>query len=100
MIVVEAWYGKLFDLQVDDQPYQPKIVDVCVPLQCMVQESKLILHESTKVNIPGFYDPCVGEKKHLRVRYEFRGAPHEVTIDNSEPLIIPRKSHRIAVTEE
>ncbi len=100
LIVVEAWYGKLFDLLADDQPYQPKIVDVCVPLQCMVHDSKLTLHESTKVNIPGFYDPCVGEKKHLRVRYEFRGSPHEVTIDNSEPLIIPRKSHRIAVTEE
>lgn len=100
LIIVEAWYGKLFDLQADDQPYQPKIVDVCIPLQCMVQDSKLILQENTKVNIPGFYDPCVGEKKHLRVRYEFRGAPHEVTIDNSEPLIIPRKSHRISVTEE
>lgn len=100
LIVIEAWYGKLFDLQADDRPYQPKIVDVGVPLQCMVQDSKLILHESTKENIPGFYDPCVGEKKHLRVRYQFRGAPHEVTVDNSEPLIIPRESHRIAVTEE
>ena len=99
LIIVEAWYGKLFDLQADHQPYQPKVVNVTVPLQCMVQDSKLILLEKTKASIPGFYDPCVGEKKYLRVRYEFRGAPHEVTIDNIEPLLIPRKSHRIAFDE-
>lgn len=99
LIVVEAWYGKLFDLQADEQPLQPKVVDVSVPLQCMVVDSKLILHEKTKANIPGFYDPCFGERKYLRVRYEFRGATHEVTIDNSEPLIIPRRSHRVAFNE-
>ena len=99
LIIVEAWYGKLFDLQGDNQPHQPKVVDVGVPLQCMVVDSKLILHEKTKANIPGFYDPCIGERKYLRVKYEFRGAPHEVTIDNSEPLIIPRRSHRVAFDE-
>lgn len=94
LLILEAWYGRLFDTQ-EDGLIQPKVIDVRIPLQCLVVDSKLILHENTKVNIPGFYDPCLGEKKHLRVKYEFRGALHEVTVRNSEPLIIPRRSHRI-----
>ena len=95
LLILEAWYGKLFDTQEEDGLIQPKVVDVRIPLQCLVVDSKLILHESSKSNIPGFYDPCIGEKKHLRVRYEFRGDLHEVTVRDSEPLIIPRRSHRI-----
>ena len=95
LLILEAWYGRLFDTQEEDGLIQAKVIDVRIPLQCLVVDSKLILHENTKVNIPGFYDPCLGEKKHLRVRYEFRGALHEVTVSNSEPLIIPRRSHRI-----
>ncbi len=95
LLILEAWYGKLFDMQEEDGLVQPKVVDVRIPLQCLVVDSKLILHESSKANIPGFYDPCIGEKKHLRVRYEFRGDLHEVTVRDSEPLIIPRRSHRI-----
>lgn len=93
LIIQEAWYGKLFGIEASEDGH--KVIDVHVPLQCLVVDSKLILRESTKVNIPGFYDPCFGEKKYLRVKYEFRGTPHEVTVDNSEPLIIPRRSHRI-----
>jgi len=96
LLILAAWYGKLFDMQTDGSLISsPKIIDVRIPLQCLVVDSKLILHENSKANIPGFYDPCVGEKKYLRVQYEFRGTPHEVTVENSEPLIIPRRSHRI-----
>lgn len=95
LLILEATYGKIFDTQAEDELIQPKVVDVRIPLQCLVVDSKLILHESSKANIPGFYDPCIGEKKHLRVRYEFRGDLHEVTVRDSEPLIIPRRSHRI-----
>ena len=96
LIIVEAWYGKLFDLDpAGDRSELPKVIDVHVPLQCLVVDSKLILREDNKASIPGFYDPCVGETKYLRVRYEFRGTPHEVTVENSESLVIPRRSHRI-----
>ena len=96
LLIKEAWYGKLFDqCQPGDDQSGAKVIDVHIPLQCMVIDSKLILHESSKVEIHGFYDPCVGEKKFLRVRYEFRGMPHEVTVENSEPLIIPRASHKL-----
>lgn len=96
LVIVEAWYGKLFDLDPGgDGVGFPKVIDVHVPLQCLVVDSKLILREDNKASIPGFYDPCVGETKYLRVRYEFRGTPHEVTVENSESLVIPRRSHRI-----
>ena len=96
LLIVEAWYGKLFDQgQPGEYDEELKVIDVRVPLQCLVIDSKLILHETSKVDIHGFYDPCVGEKKYLRVRYEFRGMPHEVTVENSEPLIIPRPSHKL-----
>lgn len=108
LLIVEAWYGKLFDHQaVDDATHnnnnmvqEPKVIDVRIPLQCMVADSKLILRETSKANIPGFYDPCIGERKFLRVKYEFRGVPHEVTVKNSEPLIIPRMSHKLIVHTE
>ena len=96
LIILEAWYGKLFDLDpAGDGLGLPKVIDVHVPLQCLVVDSKLILREENKAGIPGFYDPCVGETKYLRVRYEFRGTPHEVTVEDSESLAIPRRSHRI-----
>lgn len=96
LLIVEAWYGKLFDHHTgEDALLEPKVIDVRIPLQCMVTDSKLILRETSKANIPGFYDPCVGERKYLRTKYEFRGLPHEVTVENSEPLVIPRISHRV-----
>ena len=97
LIIIEAWYGCLFATSgTFQQQLQPRVIDVTVPLQCLVSDSKLILRDTSKVLIPGFYDPCVGAKKHLRVRYSFRGTMHEVTVANEEPLVIPRESHRIA----
>ena len=100
LIILEAWYGCLFDSQqstsIRDPLAPPRVIDVAVPLQCLVSDSKLILRDNSKALIPGFYDPCVGETKHLRVRYSFRGNMHEVTVANNEPLVIPRESHRIA----
>ena len=99
LIIIEAWYGKLYDTAEGYHTFSPKVIDVTVPLQCLVVDSKLILHDTSKVSIPGFYDPCIGEKKYLRVRYEFRGQLHEVTVENAETLIIPRHSHRIIKTD-
>lgn len=91
-----------------------------VPLQCLVKDSKLILTEATKVRkaslqthdatvlpgvpvrlsdvgssfqsgLPGFYDPCVGEEKSLKVLYQFRGVMHQVVSGDTEPLRIPKQ---------
>ena len=41
--------------------------------------------------LPGFYDPCVGEEKNLLVQYLFHSHVHEVTIEDSESLRIPKQ---------
>ena len=94
LIISEAYYGRLIDTM-DHSTGDAKVIDVRIPLQVMVKDSKLILPGTSKANITGFYDPCFGEKKHLRVVYQFRGTLHEVTIENMDPLVIPRQSHLV-----
>lgn len=89
-----------------------QLIDVTIPLQCLVKDSKLILHNSNKVSsslhrslramtmlttklffsqseLPGFYDPCVGEDKSLQIDYTFNGVNHRIVIKDNELLRIP-----------
>ncbi|XP_008317412.1 dnaJ homolog subfamily C member 11-like isoform X1 [Cynoglossus semilaevis] len=94
LIILNAWYGK-FVTDNSKKHERAKVIDVTVPLQCLVKDSKLILTEATKSGLPGFYDPCVGEEKSLKMLYQFRGVMHQVLSGDSEPLRIPKQSHRI-----
>uniref|UniRef100_A0A7N8X4B4 DnaJ homolog subfamily C member 11 n=1 Tax=Mastacembelus armatus TaxID=205130 RepID=A0A7N8X4B4_9TELE len=94
LIILNAWYGK-FVTDNSRKHERAKVIDVTVPLQCLVKDSKLILTEATKSGLPGFYDPCVGEEKSLKVLYQFRGVMHQVLSGDTEPLRIPKQSHRI-----
>lgn len=44
-----------------------------------------------QAGLPGFYDPCVGEEKNLKVLYQFRGVLHQVMAQDSEALRIPKQ---------
>ncbi|XP_061841661.1 dnaJ homolog subfamily C member 11 isoform X2 [Nerophis lumbriciformis] len=92
LIILNAWYGRFVS---DSGQKKAKVVDVTVPLQCLVKDSKLILTEASKAGLPGFYDPCVGEEKSLKLLYQFRGVMHQVIATDTEPLRIPKQSHRI-----
>ncbi|XP_028663219.1 dnaJ homolog subfamily C member 11 [Erpetoichthys calabaricus] len=94
LIIVNAWYGK-FVTDNSKKHERAKVIDVTVPLQCLVKDSKLILTEASKSGLPGFYDPCVGEEKSIKVLYQFRGVLHQVLSGDTEPLRIPKQSHRI-----
>ncbi|XP_046895535.1 dnaJ homolog subfamily C member 11a [Hypomesus transpacificus] len=94
LIILNAWYGK-FVTDNSRKHERAKVIDVTVPLQCLVKDSKLILTEATKSGLPGFYDPCVGEEKSLKVLYQFRGVMHQVLSGDMEALRIPKQSHRI-----
>ncbi|KAF4093827.1 hypothetical protein AMELA_G00006170 [Ameiurus melas] len=94
LIVLNAWYGK-FVMDTSRKQERAKVIDVTVPLQCLVKDSKLILTEASKAGLPGFYDPCVGEEKSLKVLYQFRGVLHQVLSGDTEALRIPKQSHRI-----
>ncbi|XP_014218733.1 dnaJ homolog subfamily C member 11 isoform X2 [Copidosoma floridanum] len=75
-----------------------EIIDVTIPLQCLVKDSKLVLHNASKSQLPGFYDPCVGEDKQLLVQYLFHRQTHECLIKDIEPIRIPKNSHRVNTT--
>uniref|UniRef100_A0A3Q3G345 DnaJ homolog subfamily C member 11 n=1 Tax=Labrus bergylta TaxID=56723 RepID=A0A3Q3G345_9LABR len=94
LIILNAWYGK-FVSDTSQRQEKAKVIDVTVPLQCIVKDSKLILTESSKAGLPGFYDPCVGEEKSLKLLYQFRGVMHQVISADTEPLRIPKQSHRL-----
>lgn len=94
LIILNAWYGK-FVTDNSRRHERAKVIDVTVPLQCLVKDSKLILTEAIKSGLPGFYDPCVGEEKSIKVLYQFRGVMHQVLSGDTEPLRIPKQSHRI-----
>ncbi|MEQ2306486.1 DnaJ (Hsp40), subfamily C, member 11, partial [Ameca splendens] len=94
LIILNGWYGK-FVSDTSQKQEKAKVIDVTVPLQCLVKDSKLILTEASKAGLPGFYDPCVGEEKSLKLLYQFRGVMHQVIAADSESLRIPKQSHRI-----
>ncbi|KAM6980785.1 dnaJ homolog subfamily C member 11 [Aplochiton taeniatus] len=91
LIILNAWYGK-FVTDSSQREERAQVIDVTVPLQCLVKDSKLILTEASKAGLPGFYDPCVGEEKSLKLLYQFRGVMHQVLSADTEPLRIPKQS--------
>lgn len=98
LIIVEAKYGRIIssgDARTSDTFDLSEVIDVTVPVQCLVKDSKLILYEPSKSQLPGFYDPCLGEDKQLWVQYLFHGNLHEVTVKDSENLRVPKTSHRV-----
>uniref|UniRef100_A0A673M8L2 DnaJ homolog subfamily C member 11 n=2 Tax=Cyprinidae TaxID=7953 RepID=A0A673M8L2_9TELE len=90
LIILNAWYGK-FVTDNSRKHERARVIDVTVPLQCLVKDSKLILTEASKAGLPGFYDPCVGEEKSLKMLYQFRGVMHQVLCGDTEALRIPKQ---------
>lgn len=73
-----------------------EIADVTIPVQGLVTESQLNIPGGySKHNILGFYDPCLGEKKRLKIRYRFHGQLHEAIVDDKATLVAPLRSHQI-----
>ena len=49
----------------------------------------------SKSTLLGFYDPAMGEKKRLRIRYRFRGKVHEAVWEGNEAVALPMRSHML-----
>uniref|UniRef100_T1IL79 J domain-containing protein n=1 Tax=Strigamia maritima TaxID=126957 RepID=T1IL79_STRMM len=92
LIIVSAVYGKITLDSTQKPEYQnSEAIDVTIALQCLVKDSKLILYETSKAQLPGFYDPCVGEDKSLYVHYLFHNLLHEITVGDNEMIRIPKQ---------
>ena len=77
-----------------------EIIDVTIPVQCLVENSKLTFFEgnSTKSELAGFYDPCTllhDDMKHLLIRYMYQGQVHQVVIADDEAMKLPKNVHRL-----
>lgn len=57
LIILNAWYGK-FVSDTSQKQEKAKVIDVTVPLQCLVKDSKLILTESSKVGVCVYMSGC------------------------------------------
>ncbi|BEI82106.1 hypothetical protein CcaverHIS002_0212660 [Cutaneotrichosporon cavernicola] len=80
----------------EDEDGYPVVTDVTVPVQALVADSKLYIPAGpAKYNLLGFYDPCIGENKRLRVRYLFNGKVHEVEVDDVSALRAPVREHAV-----
>lgn len=69
-----------------------------VALQALLppNSSQLVIPPGrSKSSILGFYDPAIGEKKQLRVRYRFKGNLHEVIVGDKEAVGIPLREHLV-----
>jgi DnaJ family protein C protein 11 len=102
LIIVSAFYGRLPRARANKPPKE-LVLDDCAPysdftivLQTMVVESKLhIAGGHTKANLLGFFDPCLGEEKRLRVSYRFKNQLHVIEVDDESELLLPLRSHRV-----
>lgn len=113
LVILQAWYGSLSAFPPAPENWdEAKQVwadpssltedadgatwDVRVPLQAMIQKGQLIIPGGrAKSHILGFFDPCMGEKKHLVIRYLFRGRPHEALVDDINPVALPVRAHQL-----
>ncbi|XP_077301854.1 dnaJ homolog subfamily C member 11-like [Arctopsyche grandis] len=99
LIIIKALYGKLpsgvtqhnVDKEDDGEndSLPDDVIDVTVPVQCLVKNSKLVLQISSKAQLPGFYDTCLGEDKHLSIKYHYIDEIYTCTISDEESLNIP-----------
>ncbi|EPQ31114.1 uncharacterized protein PFL1_01303 [Pseudozyma flocculosa PF-1] len=123
LVIVEAWYGRreafppplegseeelgqvwkrerehsTVPAAVLDGTVPDEVVwDVRIPLQALVNKGQIVVPGGRpKSNILGFHDPVMGEKKHLKVRYLFRGQLHETCIEDASPLAAPLRAHQL-----
>ena len=95
LVIINARYGILQPQGPSLAPPYPLSVDVTVPLQHFVLDSKLLLPEGPKHGLVGFYDvdPATSDRRQLRITYWFRGSKHDVTLDEQDAVALPLVEH-------
>eukprot|EP00088_Acartia_fossae_P053707 TRINITY_DN6127_c0_g1_i4.p1 TRINITY_DN6127_c0_g1~~TRINITY_DN6127_c0_g1_i4.p1 ORF type:complete len:594 (+),score=122.49 TRINITY_DN6127_c0_g1_i4:48-1829(+) len=109
LVIVFAIYGllgsekgelkkELRDFEAKDFRNDDRFVDISLPLQCCVEDSRLILWEGSKANLPGVWDPAPGEEKFILIRYKYQKSMHQFFCAEEEAIKLPKNSHRISVS--
>lgn len=88
LVISKAIYGQLEENGNDF--VKSASIDVTIPVQCLVKDGVLILYNSSKCDLPGFYDPCIGETKVLRIDFTHNNISNSVVIKDLEATRLPR----------
>ena len=79
------------DLEVSDE-----VIDITKPIQCNVENSRLILWEGSKSSLPGVWDPCPGDPdKWILIQYSYKGLSHQLFTVEEEAIKLPKTSHKL-----
>ena len=74
----------------------PTVIDVAIPLQFLVSNSRLAVPGgSSKADLPGFFACFPSQDSRLEVRYEFRGEIYFVALGDLDELSLPAAEHRV-----
>ncbi|XP_075166625.1 dnaJ homolog subfamily C member 11 [Haematobia irritans] len=89
LVIVKATYGQTKE---DNQnEFIPEAsIDVTIPVQCLVKDSTLEMFNTSKSDLPGFYDPCIGESKVLRIDYMHNNVNKTIIVKDTETVRLPR----------
>ncbi|CAG0913349.1 unnamed protein product [Notodromas monacha] len=90
LVITKAIYGRIDEESGKLSTMEGETVDVTIPLQCLVKDSQLVSITSSKAQLPGFYDPCVGGRKALEIEYTFRNKPHKVFVEDNQRIRLPK----------
>jgi len=95
LIIVSAYYGNLDVDESRRKGEEAAIIDVTIPLQSLVYNSKLYLTNKSKANLIGFCDPCIGEEKKLSIKYLFKNRMHAVIVNDLDSVALPLRAHAL-----
>uniref|UniRef100_A0A3B3CFW6 DnaJ homolog subfamily C member 11 n=1 Tax=Oryzias melastigma TaxID=30732 RepID=A0A3B3CFW6_ORYME len=85
LIILNAWYGK-FVSDTSQKQEKARVIDVTVPLQCLVKDSKLILTEASKV--------CPTERWHAPKRLQVSLKTLSLCAGRAAGLLRPLRGRR------
>lgn len=70
--------------------------NVQIAVMTLVNKGQLIIPGGRhKSKIIGFFDPCMGERKHLVIHYLFRNRLHQAIVDDVTQFVAPLRAHQL-----
>jgi len=95
LVIKKAFYGKIEE----ENENNLQCISVEKQLQFLIKDSRLLILADTEVSeLPGFYDPCIGEDKELIVFYEFHKKPHYCKYKEKDKILLPNREHIVKAT--
>ncbi|XP_013110344.2 dnaJ homolog subfamily C member 11 [Stomoxys calcitrans] len=89
LVIVKATYGQTQESNQNE--FVPEAsIDVTIPVQCLVKDGTLEMFNTPKSDLPGFYDPCIGESKVLLINYMHNNANKSIVVKDTEAVRLPR----------